>query len=137
MYWDGILSDSIFKIPIIRVLEALVNHKSNIYCYMFSYKSPKFGFALHGFDLPFIFDTVDKCDLPEGATEVNEDSHELTKIMMDTWLAFARSGNPDHDGIPSWPVYDLQKRAIMKLSINPEVIETMGDPLYKIWEGIL
>jgi para-nitrobenzyl esterase len=137
MYWDGILSDSTFKIPILRVLEAMINHQSDIYLYMFSYKSPKFGFALHSFEIPFIFDTVDKQDLAEGATEVNEESHKLTKIMMDTWLNFARSGHPDHDGIPSWPVYELQKRYIMKLSINPEVIETIGDPLYKIWEGIV
>lgn len=137
MYWDGILSDSTFKIPIIRVLEALVNHQSNIYCYMFSYKSPKFGFALHTFEIPFIFNTVDKNDLSEGATEVNDDSHKLTKIMMDTWLNFARTGYPDHDGIPNWPVYELQNRFIMNLSIYPKVIETNEDPLIKIWDGIL
>ena len=137
MCWDGILSDSMFKIPIIRVLEVLVNHQSNIFCYMLSYKSPKFGYALHGFDIPFIFDTADKGDLVEGAIEVNEDSHKLTKIMMDTWVTFARTGHPDHNGIPSWPAYELQKRKIMKLSTNPEVIETHRDPLYKIWEGII
>ena len=137
LYWDGILSDSMFKIPIIRVLEALVNHQSNIYCYMFSYKSPKFGFALHTFEIPFVFDTIDKFDVAEGAVEFSEDSRRLTKIMMDTWLAFARTGRPDNDKIPSWPSYDLDKGAIMKLSINPEVMETNKNPLFKIWEGIL
>jgi len=137
MYWDGILSDSTFKIPIIRVLEAMVNHQSNIYCYMFSYQSPKFGFALHTFEIPFVFDTIDKFDVAEGAVEVSEDSRKLTKIMMDTWLAFARSGRPNNDKLPSWPEYDLKNRAVMKLSINPEIIETFEDPLFKIWEGIL
>lgn len=137
MYWDGILSDSMFKIPIIRVLEAMIKHQSNLYCYLFSYKSPKFGFALHSFELPFIFDTVDKEDLAEGATEVNEDTHKLVKIIMDTWLAFARSGCPDNDEIPSWPVYELQKRSIMNLSISPKIIESNEDPLFKIWEGVL
>lgn len=137
MYWDGILSDSTFKIPIIRTLEALINQQSNIYCYMFSYKSPKFGFALHTFEIPFVFDTIDKFDVAEGAVEVSEDSRRLTKIMMDTWLAFARTGRPDNDKIPSWPRYDLEKRGIMKLSFNPEVIETNENPLFKIWEGIL
>ena len=56
---------------------------------------------------------------------------------MDTWLNFARTGHPDHDGIPSWPVYELQKRFIMNLSIDPRVIETNEDPLFKIWNGIL
>ena len=137
LYWDGILSDSTFKIPIVRVLEAMVNFQPNIYYYMFSYKSPKFGFALHTFEIPFVFNTIDKFDVAEGAVEVSEDSRRLTKIMMDTWLAFARSGHPDNDNLPSWPAYDLEKRVTMKLSINPEVIETAGDPLYKIWEGIL
>jgi para-nitrobenzyl esterase len=137
MYWDGILSDSTFKIPIIRVLEVLLNHQSNIYCFMFSYKSPKFGFALHTFEIPFVFDTIDKFDVAEGAVEVSEDSQKLTKIMMDTWLAFARSGRPDNDGIPSWPEYNLNKRVIMNLGIQPKIIETYEDPLFKIWEGIL
>ncbi|MFX1568838.1 MAG: carboxylesterase/lipase family protein [Promethearchaeota archaeon] len=137
LFWDAILSDSMFKIPIIRQLEAQIHNQSRIYCYEFSYKSPKFKFALHTFEIPFVFDTLDKNDVAEGAIEVNEDSKKLTKIIMDTWISFARKGNPDNERIPSWHSYDLETRAIMKLSINPKVMETKENTLFKIWEGIL
>ncbi len=137
IFWSFLLSDSMFKVPIIRQLEVHINHQSNIYCYVFSYKSPKFGFALHTFEIPFVFNTIDKKDGADGAVEVSEESKSLTKIMMDTWLAFARTGNPNNIGIPKWPVYNLEKRSVMKLSINPEIIETNEDPLRIIWSGIL
>ncbi|NVM45985.1 MAG: carboxylesterase family protein [Candidatus Lokiarchaeota archaeon] len=136
MYWDIILSDSMFKIPIIRQLEAHAIHQSNIYSYVFSYNSPKFGFAFHTFEIPFVFNTIDKKDVADGAVEVSEESKKLTKIMMDTWIAFARTGSPDNKGIPKWPVYNLEERAVMKLSIHPEMIETNEDPLLQAWNGI-
>ncbi|MFX1448345.1 MAG: carboxylesterase/lipase family protein [Promethearchaeota archaeon] len=137
IFWSEILSDSMFKIPIIRQLEAHTTHQSNIYCYVFSYKSPKFGFALHTFEIPFVFNTIDKNDLADGAAETSDESKKLTKIMMDTWISFARTGNPNNEKIPKWPEYNLEKRIIMKLSMNPEIIETNEDTLLKIWNGIL
>lgn len=137
LFWSEILSDSMFKIPIIRQLEAHATHQSNIYCYVFSYKSPKFGFALHTFEIPFVFNTIDKNDAAEGAVEINEESKKLTNIMMNTWITFARTGNPDNEKIPKWFGYNLEKRSVMKLSVNPELIETNDDPLLKAWNGIL
>ncbi|MFW9949020.1 MAG: carboxylesterase/lipase family protein [Candidatus Thorarchaeota archaeon] len=137
IFWSEVLSDSMFKIPIIRQLEAHAIHQSNIYCYVFSYKSPKFGFALHTFEIPFVFNTIDKNDLADGAMEISDESKKLAKIMMDTWISFARTGNPNNEKIPKWPEYNLDKRIIMKLSVNPEIIESNEDPLLKIWNGIL
>ena len=136
MFWDGILSDSMFKIPIIRQLEAHINNQSNTYCYRFSYKSPKFGFALHTFEIPFVFDTIDKQDIAEGAVEKSEESRKLTKIMMDTWITFARTGDPNHAGIPNWPCHDLERRFMMNLGIEPKSIETKDDPLREAWKHI-
>ena len=34
--------------------------------------------------------------------------------MSDAWIAFARSGNPAHRGLPAWPAYD-GRRATMVL----------------------
>ncbi len=33
--------------------------------------------------------------------------------MSEAWLAFARDGDPTHDGLPDWPAYDLDDRATM------------------------
>jgi para-nitrobenzyl esterase len=57
--------------------------------------------------------------------------------MMDAWLAFARSGNPSHPGIPSWLPYDPSARetlvfdASSTLSKDPLAAERVA------WDGFL
>ncbi|MBY9016435.1 MAG: carboxylesterase family protein [Candidatus Lokiarchaeota archaeon] len=137
MYLATILSDSMFKIPIVRQLEAHTKHQSDIYCYIFSYKSPKFGFAFHSFEIPFVFNTIDKEDFAKGSIENDENAKTITKKVMDTWINFARTGNPNNKNIPNWPEYELDNRYTMILSENPEVIKTSEDILREIWNDIL
>ena len=33
--------------------------------------------------------------------------------MSEAWLAFAKSGDPSHDGLPPWRAYDTATRATM------------------------
>jgi para-nitrobenzyl esterase len=57
--------------------------------------------------------------------------------MSGAWAAFARSGNPNHEGIPFWPVYSTEKRATM---IFDTVCRVENDPYYeysKAWEKAL
>ena len=34
--------------------------------------------------------------------ESNEETEALSAKMMDAWISFARSGNPNHKDIPDW-----------------------------------
>jgi para-nitrobenzyl esterase len=110
---DAFLSDSMFRIPIIRQLEAHIIHQSNVYCYMFAYDPPKYGYTLHTFEIPFVLGNLDSEDMMEGAIESNQETEALAKTMMDTWVTFARTGNPNHDGLPQWPPYDMNQRSTM------------------------
>jgi para-nitrobenzyl esterase len=33
--------------------------------------------------------------------------------MMAAFVAFARHGDPNHEGLPEWPAYDAARRATM------------------------
>jgi para-nitrobenzyl esterase len=33
------------------------------------------------------------------------DARKLGQAMADTWVQFARSGDPNHSGIPKWDAY--------------------------------
>jgi para-nitrobenzyl esterase len=46
--------------------------------------------------------------------------------MSRAWAAFARNGDPSHDGIPKWPAYTLDKRATMILDATCTVVD---DPM--------
>lgn len=37
----------------------------------------------------------------------------LAGQTSDAWIAFARTGNPNHKGLPTWPVYTMVQRATM------------------------
>ncbi len=49
----------------------------------------------------------------------------LAKIMSQTLIHFAQTGNPNHPGLPYWPTYDLTKRATM---IWDKIPTTVNDP---------
>ena len=42
--------------------------------------------------------------------------------MSRAWAAFARSGNPSHNEIPTWPAYTPERRATMILNAECKVV---------------
>ncbi|MFW9943080.1 MAG: carboxylesterase/lipase family protein [Candidatus Thorarchaeota archaeon] len=135
-HWSTILSDSMFKIPTIRQMEAHLKHQSDVYCYIFSYESILSGTAFHTLEIPFVFGTINIADVYHESIKINDKSEKLAKIMMDTWLSFARTGNPNHKGLPEWKPYDLSKRSTMIMGIKPELKEDPISLLRKAWDGI-
>jgi len=73
-----------------------------VYLYYFDWYSPvrdgKLR-AMHGMELPFVFAHP---DLVRFMTGVGEERYELARKMSAAWVAFARTGNPNHEGIPHW-----------------------------------
>ena len=53
----------------------------------------------------------------------------LSDIMSSAWIAFARSGDPNIDGLPQWPPYDLKHRATMIFDSESRV---QNDPYSEI-----
>lgn len=135
-FWDAILSDAMFGIPTIRQLEAHTNHQSDVYCYIFTYGSTRYGGSFHSFECPFIFGNMDENNFPEGAIDSLDEARVVSNTMMDTWLNFAKRGNPNHKGLPEWPTYDIKKRATMMLGINSEVQYDPCRILRKAWDKI-
>jgi len=49
------------------------------------------------------------------------DDGPIADLMGDTWTAFARTGHPQHAGLPDWPAYDRARRSTMYLDRPPAV----------------
>ena len=44
------------------------------------------------------------------------------------WVAFARTGNPSHPGLPRWRPFDPEHRATMVFSTQPRLVnDPYGD----------
>jgi len=75
------------------------------YMYLFAWRTPvldgRLG-AFHSSDLAFVFDNVDRCENMTGGCA---EAHELASKISDAWISFARSGDPNHHGLPKWPAF--------------------------------
>jgi para-nitrobenzyl esterase len=43
--------------------------------------------------------------------------------MSETWLAFARAGDPNNELVPEWPAYDARRRPVMVFDLPPYLID--------------
>jgi len=60
--------------------------------------------AFHCAEMAYAFDNVDRCLNATGGTT---EARALSGKMADAWIAFARTGNPNHAGLPHWPAVSL------------------------------
>jgi para-nitrobenzyl esterase len=84
-----------------------------VYKYYFQWYSPvREGKprSFHTLDIPFVFQNV---DIAQSMTGTGADRQPLADKMSATWAAFARSGNPNHKGLPHWQPFNESQRATM------------------------
>lgn len=86
---------------------------SPVFAYQLNYRSPleggRYG-AMHTMDIPLVFDNIAQRGSLTGETP---EAQRTAGRMSDAFIAFARSGNPNHAGLPQWTAYDTQKRSTM------------------------
>ncbi len=91
------------------------------YVFQLNWKSPVAGGkwkASHTMDVPLVFDNI-----KYGATMTGTgpEAQKMADILSESWVAFARTGNPDTPNIPHWPRFDLKNRATMVFDLNSKV----------------
>lgn len=134
---NTLITDVIFRISTIRLLEAQRKYQPNTYNYLFTMESPNKALGSpHAIEIPFVFNTLDAPNVEEFAGK-GTDVERLSEKVMDAWIAFAHTGNPNHDGLPEWPSYDVEKRATMFLGKECEVVNAAFDKEREAWEGLL
>jgi para-nitrobenzyl esterase len=104
---------------------------------MFTFKSTAFDGSLgacHALELPFVFGTYN-IPLMEGFIGKTPNK-ELSEKMIDAWTSFARTGNPNHEGIPEWPSYDVEKRATMLFGNECKLANAVFDKERAAWDGL-
>jgi len=136
---DAIITDFMFRIPTIRFLEAQLKHQKNTYNYLFTWESPGLDGNLgccHALELGFVFNSI---NLPgmENFSGQGPEAEALSNKVMDAWIAFAHTGNPNHNGLPEWAPYDVEKRPTMLLGKECKIENAIQDEERKAWEGLL
>lgn len=84
-----------------------------VYMYMFNWQSPVMDGmykAIHCIEIPFIFDNIGRCEEMTGG---GASAYALSNKMSQAWINFAKSGNPNHKGLPTWQKYSAENGATM------------------------
>jgi para-nitrobenzyl esterase len=123
----SVMSDSIFRVPAIRLAEAQHRAGGSAWMYLFTWEVPEAKNGLgscHALELPFVFNTLDK---PAAELFVGHDAPpELARDLNATWAAFARFGDPGRGAFGEWPAYDPIDRTTMVINVESRV---QRDPL--------
>lgn len=114
-----------FRMPAIRMAEALTARDVPVWMYLATMPSPEFDGRMgtpHAMELPFLFGTLESDRAPElvGDDPANP---ALSDAIQRLWVSFATDGVPRATGVPEWPLYDSDTRATMILDHELAVVE--------------
>ena len=128
-----------FRVGSIRIAERRAEASAvPVYMYRFDFESPLFEGKLgapHAMEIPFVFDNL---DVPGGLSlhGGRPGSQPLADRVSEAWLAFARTGNPGHPGLPDWPAYEPARRSTMLFDEECRVVEDPDAEERQAWDQV-
>ncbi len=124
--WSRVTSSPVRQAAIAQARSKAALRQASAYLYWFTWQTPILDGrprAFHCAEIPFVFDNVARC---ENMTGGGKSAHALAARMADTWIQFARTGNPNHTGIPHWPSVSATANPTMlfdvptRLAVDPD-----------------
>jgi para-nitrobenzyl esterase len=136
---DAVVTASRFRQPALALAEAHRLHQPATFVYQVDWESPARRGALgacHGIEIPFVFGTLGHTgdDRMSGSGSAAE---HLAGTMMDSWIAFARSGDPSHPGTGPWPRYDTTTRPTMIFAEDSLVADAPFEDERLLWSEMI
>jgi para-nitrobenzyl esterase len=99
------MTDITFRCPAIVVAQWNSNSKQPTYLYQFNRGvpgHPEMG-AVHASEVVYVFGTLDAPNPMRPKYDAAD--YAISKAMQEYWTNFAKTGNPDGSGLPTWPKY--------------------------------
>ena len=129
------VTDAWFVHPARQLLEGMQQVASPAFQYDFAKpnsRNPGLG-APHAIELRYVFNTLNNTDeFPENKV--------LAHKVMNYWIQFAKTGNPNSPGLPRWPEYTMSRKRYLvfddEITIEKDLRKRVSDALDAVTEGI-
>ena len=94
------------------------------YVYFFAHRpaEPKapcgYGCGIgHGVEIQYVFDNLHVDSRPWTSAD-----RKLATRLAKTWVAFARTGNPNGQGLPAWPVFNGSSATVLRIGEDKQAL---------------
>jgi para-nitrobenzyl esterase len=106
-----------------------------VYLYTMTYRTDAGRGAMrtpHALEIPFVFDNVETSRRFVGS---GEGPQVMAELMSNTWISFARTGDPNNSKLPSWSPYNSETRETMIFDPDCRVEADFGKLERQIWQA--
>ena len=109
-------TDLYFRCPNVSLAKSAARAGLPVWQYEFDHQAPNGNPVSHASEIAYVFG-VDQTDLDQAP-------------MTAYWTNFAKTGDPNGEGLPEWPAYDLGDRAYLAFAQDgPHADTRLREPL--------
>lgn len=121
---DQLSTDTMFGCGTVRLADVA----GAAWLYEFAQPSPGEPMVRHSSELPYVFGNANKDGKVLSKRPFNSEEAALSRLIIDFWTNFAKTGDPNGPGLVKWPRYNSAGGARIRLSVEPAVVSGPGSP---------
>lgn len=117
-------TDWVWGEPARMVARKYINEDQPVYVFHFDYvpesrqSRSRYG-AGHGSEVEYVFNSL---EATRQDSDITDQDRALAKIMNTYWVNFAKTGNPNGEGLPNWPLYNTNTEEIIEIEPSGKAI---------------